>query len=491
MDEGPVGAELSIYGVTTRHVITPMDYPTPRLIAQLANAWKEVGRESPGVTNELGQAIRSFGRQLEDQHFDVLSLETFDLGALRVRHVTTWEMALRERQEIDRTDTPYRYVVYLFALLRRIDDDQPGILDAALAARVRQGTRLSHIRRPGEPDHSDNETRRIRSAAHRLVHHAKQQHRLDASYLPSPAVMVALHVLLSLATGEPPEVLRAIKIHDIIVTPTDGHRQPKVVDPHAATQQWVALNEVQVFAVTLTKKRAGRRYEEVYDRSLNRAAHHTLTTLLDLTAHARTLTAETSVWLIGSQDSVRQMPWNSTAANLGRWYEKYVLGPPITGPFKYLRLRKVVLRREIIANPARYLRDGRHHTRQTWLNHYANSAVLRAHAGRLVVDAISDYFNAAVGPTVITPDAEELVRQGQTVEVLDPGTAQMLLHGDLGGALTPVRMRSSPRNTYLHSFSSTKFPTPMLPRIWLCGTRCGNRSTAPPGGSCLCFRASR
>ena len=251
--------------------------------------------------------------------------------------------------------------------------------------------------------------------------------------------MVALHVLLSLATGEPPEVIRSIGIGHIIATPVDGQRAAQSHEHERELARLVEQHAVQTYAVTLTKKRAGLRYEEIYDRGTNRAAHRTLTAILTLTAYARTITAEQSLWLVGAKGKSIQMPWNTERANLGKWYERHIIGASIDRPHKYIRLRKVVLRRELLHEPTRYLRDGRRHTNRTLFNHYTNSAVLRAEAGKLLVSGINDYFEAAIGPTVITPDAEGLIRSGQTVEILDPGTAHLLLHGDLDGGLAACR----------------------------------------------------
>ncbi|SDL11473.1 hypothetical protein SAMN05216282_13019 [Cryobacterium psychrotolerans] len=435
----PITVELKSYGQTFRHTIDPNDFVAPALMAQLAIAWKEISREVPSATNELCQAVRGFGRHLGEQPFDLGTLSSFRLGALRVRHLNAWEMDLFARQSVEQTDTRYRHAVYLFSLLRRIEDDNPGTLDAAVADRVRRQTRLSHIRREGDPDHSDNEVRRIRSAAHRLVHQALHDRITDPDYLPRPDVMVALHVLLSLATGEPPEVIRSITIDHIIGTPIDGHRARKPRKNGGELARLVEIQAVQSYAVTLTKNRSGLRYEEIYDRNLDRAAHRTLTAILTLTAHARTLTAERSLWIVAAGSGVKQLPWNSASGNLGKWYGEHVLGSAVLRPHKYARLRKVVLRREQIANPTRYLRDGRRHTTRTLFDHYTNSAVLRAEAGKLVVEAISDYFNAAVGPTVITPDAEAMIRAGHPVEILDPGTALSLFGGELDGALAACR----------------------------------------------------
>jgi hypothetical protein len=133
------------------------------------------------------------------------------------------------------------------------------------------------------------------------------------------------------------------------------------------------------------------------------------------------------------------MPWNEQPKTLTRWYATYVRGEPIAPPHLLARLRKAKLTREMIANPSRYLRDGRQHTARTLFQHYTNSEVLRADAGRVLVEAITDHFAAAVGPTILPPDAETLLRQGAAVLSLDAATTEALLAGELDGALTACR----------------------------------------------------
>ncbi len=112
----------------------------------------------------------------------------------------------------------------------------------------------------------------------------------------------------------------------------------------------------------------------------------------------------------------------------------------MTGAAHWIRLRKVIVAREAAADPTRYLRERRRHSPETFFEHYTNSEVLRAQAGRVLIDSIDEKFAAAVmGPTVITPDAHDLMARGETAPGLDEPTAAALIRGDLDGPQTACR----------------------------------------------------
>ena len=428
------------YGRVERHIIDPEDYATPEVVAALAEKWTEVSEEVPGVARELSSAVRSFGKHLGTQIRSVDTQSKFALADLRLRHLDSWEINWLKDQSIGRTDTPYRYVVYFFSLLRRISADKPGTLHPLIENRLTKPTRLSHLRNDGTADHPDSEIRRIRSAAHRMVYRARIEAANEPDFLPPPQVMVALHILLSLATGHPPEVLRSVALSDLIATSVVGGRESDVdesADEKLTRYAKGAL--IKTLAVTYTKTRAGIMFDDVYDRARSRSIIRTFAAALELTENARQLTTDRSLWLTVDGASVGQVEWRAAPANLGKWYLKYVQGEPIQGPFRFSRLRKVTLRKEVLADPVRYLRDGRRHTSRTLFASYTNSAVLRAEAGKLLMGAISDYFALATGPTVVTPGAEELLRQGLSVEGLDDKTGSALLAGQLNGALAACR----------------------------------------------------
>src|SRR5207302_538585 len=123
---------------------------------------------------------------------------------------------------------------------------------------------------------------------------------------------------------------------------------------------------------------------------------------------------------------------------LRRWLHDAELA--VDGPPRFIRFRKAVTAAEALAHPSRYLRDTRRHGAATFFGHYANSPVLRAHAGQLFLDAVSDHFSAAVrAPTVITREAEAQLANQPESDLVDAVTAQALLRGELDGPHTACR----------------------------------------------------
>ena len=55
-----------------------------------------------------------------------------------------------------------------------------------------------------------------------------------------------------------------------------------------------------------------------------------------------------------------------------------------------------------------------------FFGHYTNSTVLRAEAGRILIDSVNDIFDSAInGPTIVSPDAEQAIRAGADAPGLD------------------------------------------------------------------------
>lgn len=424
------------YGQEVVIRIQPDTFAVPCLAAELADALVDVAPEISGSVQEIAVGIRSLCHHIGAGLRDASVSEDFGLKDLRVRHLDAWELDRLSLQRTDRTDTAYRHVVHTFNLLRRIDQDNPGLLDHTVRERLTRQVRLSHIRREGDPDHPPHEVRRIRSAAHRIVHSATTN---GGDRGPSLDVLYALHVLLSLATGEPPEVIRSLRLRDVTATPVDGergnNRGREDALPHLARNDLVRM-----YAVTWTKRRAGMKYDSVYDRDLNRAAFRALNAAISLTAPLRGEAPDDSLWIYRRDDLVSQFAWRDTRMSLGIWYDTHVGGAPIEGPHKFTRLRKVAIARQAADDPIRYLRDGRNHSNRTFFGHYFNSAVLRAEAGKLLVEAIGEKFDLAVaGPTVIPPEAERALEEGALTDQVDPDTFARLRDGQLDGALAACR----------------------------------------------------
>lgn len=396
--------EQDKYGSTHRLILSPAESATPILASQLADAWVQVSQEVPSAATGLRDAIRSFLSFLERQPSMVGSQRRMRLEFLRRRHLDAWESYLQSAHEHAGSDTNYRRAVYLFALLKRIEEDTPGTIHEDICVRLEQPSRLRHVRNPGIPGVTPAEARQLRSAAHRVAY--RFMSKSSTSRL-NKDVLVAFHVLLSLSTGEPPEVLRRLTLADISASSSGAvEKYVARMSPHGRLT-WLAVNdEIEQLAVVYTKNRAGgERREEVYFRSRS-GPYRVFVDLLKATASLRTPESPDSLWLYrGQKETIRQADWSRPAWSLSRWCPRQ--GVHIDGPVMYQRLRKAVIAREVQQQGAVYLRRQTRHSSEVFFQHYSQTALVRSHAGRLLVDTIDKYFTAAqAGPTVITPEAQ-------------------------------------------------------------------------------------
>jgi hypothetical protein len=419
--------------------IKPAQYRCLKLAAELADKWLEIAAEIPGNVDGVAAAVRSFLRFLD--RTKLVQAESSLVGLNRAV-LDAWEADLVAEQRNRRTDTPYQRAVSLFALLRRINDDTPGLLAPDLVDRLQRETRLQHLRRPADPEFPAAERALILAAADRLVTAALNQARAGHPHAAaSRDVMTALQIQLALATGEPVEVLRRLSLDDLHITvaaSADGQAVPMTPDRTAAG--YARLSAVRDLAVTYTKTRAAEIYQSVY-RKRDRAALAPFLALIEITAQLRTESTPRSLWLVSTAGRVAEASWTDKSYTLRRWVERHVhnLGhhkAVISEPIVYRRFRKTVTAAEALQNPARYFRTRHRHTPQTFFDHYATSPVLRAEAGRILLEAVSEQFEAAVGgPVVITTKAEEMIAAGEHVPGLDPLTVKRLTSGELD---TPV-----------------------------------------------------
>lgn len=446
----PPAAELTIsdprtyiwhdYGRTNTSSVTPSDFLLPVLAAQLADKWLEVTRENGQPMQTLMASVRRFLMHVGEQPHAADRAQSFALGDLRRRHLDAWEMDLLAAHREAQTDTYYRYAVYLFALLDRIHHDAPDVLHPEVVHRLESDTRLRHHRNEGLPAFASGEIRLMRSRAHRLVYgHLRLGADGEPRPAPPPPVLVAAHILLSLATGEPPEVIRALEVDHVIATAAPEHDRAVDGMTPAARLAWLAeRNVVEQYAVTWTKNRARETYQDVYTRH-DHAAHRTLTALIRLTAGLRERSNLPALWQQERPDGrITEPVWNSDEFRIRRWTGDADL--TVNEPQVWGRFRKTVVAGEALANPRRYLNSNRRHGAETFFRHYTNSEVLRAEAGRLLIDSANAMFEAAVaGPTVVTPEAERLLGEGQEAPGLDAATAAALLRGDLDGPQAACR----------------------------------------------------
>lgn len=395
-------------GYSVRAHIDPRQFRLSELAAELADAAMRVSAEIHGSTMTLATAVKNFLTCMDEQLVSAANRQV-GLAQIRRRHLDAWERELGARQHRDRSDTTYRYVVHVFALLRRIEADRPGALHSEVVKRLEDSTRLNHVRREGDAEFAPAEVRRMRSAAHRIVHRALEEERAGYRGAPTKDVVLALQVLLVLSTGEPIEVIRRVTMNDLTASTASAHDHAVAsLDSVARTQLLARAGVVDSYALSFYKARAGEAYTEVYDRT-RRSARREWNAAVVLTAAAREETGAEALWLTASPRGPRNAPYPEM--NLGKWAARHVVDfDALSRPVVFRRLRKTQITKEILAGPSRYLRDGRRHSDATFFGHYANSTVLRGRAGRILVDSIGDRFDAALaGPTLITPDAEELL----------------------------------------------------------------------------------
>ena len=421
-----------VHGVTHRFSDQPSGYVNQELAQELAEAFLVVGGEVSGSAQPLQTAVRDFLAFMDDQPRS--ADRGLALSDVRRQHLDAWEVAMLQRQREERTDTAYRYVVHLFALLRRIEDDNPGTLHPDVNRRLESSTRLPHIRRPGDTELAPREVRALRAAAHRQVYRALRRDTRTAT----PDVLIALHILWSLSTGEPPEVIRAVMLDDVIASTTPQHDQATADMSHAQRLTYLAsLDAVTTYAVTFHKRRSGQTYQRVFTPH-QRAVFRAITNTIVLGAPVREELQTNALWVVRTRNGPRRADWRELP--LGRWITRHLPDRDISLPHVYRRLRKTVTTREALADPVRYLRDGRRHTARTFFDHYTNSTVLRAHAGRVLMDSINEVFDAAVGgPTVILPEAENLISRGTPVQMLTPEEVEALKRGELETPMAACR----------------------------------------------------
>lgn len=119
---------------------------------------------------------------------------------------------------------------------------------------------------------------------------------------------------------------------------------------------------------------------------------------LMLNAAARTDSGSPLLILMKDKSGIiKQPPWRRDSYRLSAIAARNSL--PLSGPNQWARLRKVTTTREVLADPKAYLTSGHRHSAKTFFGHYTNSSVLRAEAGRILIDSVNDMFDSAIsGP---------------------------------------------------------------------------------------------
>jgi hypothetical protein len=422
--------EVTRYGRTLSHRVDPGDYRCPDVAGELADLFIPIHAELPGSTEGVVVGLRAFLGWLSQGAGPIPR----SLADVTAAHVQGWERSLRKHQQEFPSHAPYDKFVNLRALLLRISQDEPDRIHPTLHALLASPivTVLPEMRPvEGLPPFTAEEHRRMIHAAYRDVADGLrltadgQTERLGQRM---PAVLTALHVLLSIGTGEPPEVLRNVRLGDIrplvpyaeMAAPAHGER--------AVWLQGVAQSRPSGYCIQLRKHRA----HTLYDTFVTRRDRHSCFALeasLSITAPFRIAGGSDALWI---EERGRHAVF-ADRSRLSKWLSSH--GIDVDGATAFARFRKAVVGAEAMADPAAYLAMARRHRAPTFFRSYVNNPVLRSHSGRLLVGAIEAAFEQAIQPTVVTPDEMRLIEDGVTpVHVrLDTAEQRALLAGDMEG----------------------------------------------------------
>lgn len=313
-----------------RSFIVPSRSSAPKLVDELAREWVEVAKFNPTAVGTLRIGIFRLASHMTKQiGFDP---SRHSIRELRRRHIDSWELTLLEWQARLGSDHPYRVAVYLFAFLRYLEDRRPGRLHPEVYARVCEPTRLAHIRREPLPDFSEDELTRIKTAV-------RNRTWKDGSWTTRATgdVLVAFHVALCIATGEPPEVLRGLTLNDISATSKD------LRSAGMGTEQMAVAGLADSYNVTLRKNRAHRVEEVTWTREREPTTLRYLDALIRLGAPLRRLTRLPDLWMIKDEWGIPiAMPWEKWS--FSEWLDRYVAGE-ISTPHDTPPLPQVCYRR--------------------------------------------------------------------------------------------------------------------------------------------------
>ncbi len=209
--------EVTRYGRTTRHRIDPGAYRCSELAAELADRYGPVHREMPQSAERVVVGVRAFLRWICTQS-DPLPCS---LAEVTAAHIQQWERWLGQRQQAQQSHSAYDKFVNFRALLLRIAHDEPLATHPTLRLLLASPTvTVLPEMRPAEglPPFSHGEHRQIIAASYRDVAAAldlaRSKSHKELAQRMGP-VLTALHILLSAGSGEPPEVLRNLRLSDI------------------------------------------------------------------------------------------------------------------------------------------------------------------------------------------------------------------------------------------------------------------------------------
>jgi hypothetical protein len=420
--------EITRYGRTLGHRIDPSAYRCPELAAEVADLLEPIHAEISAERVVVG--LRAFLRWMSAQA-DPLPV---CLAEVTAAHLQGWERCLGKHQQEQRSHAPYDNFVNVRALLLRISQDHPSCIHPTVHRLLASPTVtvLPEMRpREGLRSFSAGEQRRIIRAAYldiaAAIDLARTDSRAELAHLLGPA-LTALHVLFSVGSGEPPEVLRNLRLGDIrplvpsaeLHTPTGASR--------AAWLQEMASGRPSGYCLQLRKLRSHTLYDTFVTRR-DRHACFALEASLRITGPFRHDEGSDALWI----DEHGNHAVFTDRSRLSKWLEMRAI--EVDGEKAFARFRKAVVGAEAMTDPAAYLAMARRHRAPTFFRSYTNNPVLRAHSGRILIDAIDAAFQQAIQPTVLTPNDVESIRRGQTPDHvhLTEDEQQALVDGQMEG----------------------------------------------------------
>lgn len=418
----------SIYGRNAHHRIEPSKYRCAELAADLADAFAPIQLEVAGSTSLVLGGMRSFLTWISGE----ANATELMLGDVTADHLAGWERFLSARQQVMRTHAAYNLFVNFRALLLRIANDgkiqlQPTLVDMLANATVTTMPEMRPLE--GLPPFTAQEQRQILKAAYRDVGLALQRaHCGDTVEVRRayPNFIVALHILLLAGSGEPPEVLRRIKLTDVRAKLPDQMARP------SSTRYVSLIDAISLrppgYELDLTKTRSHQRYSAEVRRS-GRHSCFAVEASIILTKQFRVEERSDALWI----DEFGRHQVFIGPRSLRSWLINHEIA--VEGPAAFGRFRKQVVGAEAMADPAAYLALAKRHRPTTFFASYTNNPILRAHSGRILVESIEEAFRHAVTPTVVTPETETVLRSGGTsmsVNLTRKETSA-LLAGELDG----------------------------------------------------------
>ncbi len=421
--------------------LDPGRYGCASLAEQLGDVWAHLADIGAGSPDAQLAAIRSLLSSVDA----MAGGSDLGLADLSLEHLEAWEAGLLAAQRSSPSATPYTKAIHLMAVLRWLSNQPDSPLRPEVTERARRGTRLEPFRKAGPDEYSRRERRRLVRAAIDVV--KDEAGRLRGSsgagqcFAPSTEALIACHVLLSAATGEPPEAIRMLEVTDLALDPVDPSLRGLGPDALAAGGQRVG--EVRA---SFRKNRAHVAYERSYRGWLARFA---FPATLRLTGPLRSRYGLAHLLVGLSADGQPRRFEANRCGGLTAWARHQGIAEEVSKPHTFGRLRKAAVVGAVENDPAGYRRDRRNHSTETLFAHYLTSERTKNRQGAKLAVRVRALFGAAMaggeatkegkGPTVVDEGALRLLRAGLPAPGLAPGTARRLADNELDGPMAACK----------------------------------------------------